>query len=229
MTNLQVVEARPASDLVRTVIIHDDPLQRVGIRSLVEASPDIDVIGDYGSVRAFTGATGAPDVLLLGATQLLDRAAPIAPAAGRSERVPAVVVLMRPEDTTALRSAVLQTVQGYVDPSTGENDIGTAVVAASRGRMFLSSSIAEVLVGWAAARMTRQHVDPADVVRDLTAREREVLVALGEGITNAQIARRLYIQEATVRSHVYHILTKLSLRTRTEAVLLGHGLGPDYR
>ncbi|MER6346066.1 LuxR C-terminal-related transcriptional regulator [Streptomyces sp. NPDC001595] len=231
MTNQQVAEAHPASDLVRTVIIHDDPLQRAGIRSLAQASSVIDVVGDYGSVHAFTGGVRRPDVLLVGARQLPDRPEAVVPAAGRTGegRSPAVVVVMRPDDTRALRSAVMQTVHGYVDPCTGEQDIGVAVLAASRGRTFLSSSIAEVLVGWAASRLTRQRVSPSEALEELTAREREVLVALGEGITNAQIARRLYIQEATVRSHVYHILTKLGLGTRTEAVLLGHGLGPDWR
>ncbi len=231
MANIQVAEAEPASNLVRTVIIHDDPLQRAGIRSLAQASSFIDVVGAYGSVHAFTGGVRRPDVLLVGASQLPDRPEPIAPAAGRTEgaRTPAVVVVMRPDDTRALRSAVLQTVHGYVDPSTGEHDIGAAVLAASRDRTFLSSSIAEVLVGLAASRLARQRVSPSEVLEELTVREREVLVALGEGITNGQIARRFYIQEATVRSHIYHILTKLGLGTRTEAVLLGHGLGPDWR
>jgi DNA-binding NarL/FixJ family response regulator len=103
------------------------------------------------------------------------------------------------------------------------------VLAASRGRTFLSSSIAEVLVGWAASRLFKQHINPSDVLEKLSVREREVLAAMGEGATNTQIARKLFIQEATVRSHIHHILTKLGLSTRTEAVLLGHGLGPDWR
>lgn len=229
MANPQLAEVEPASGLVRTVIVHDDPLQRAGIRSLAQASSVIDVVGTYGSVHAFTGRVRRPDVLLVGAGQLPDRPEPS--PAGRSEaaRAPAVVVVMRPNDTAALRNAVVHSVYGYVDPSTGEDDIGAAVLAAARGRTFLSSSIAEVLVGWAASRLSRQQIDPSEVLEKLSVREREILVALGEGATNARIARILFIQEATVRSHVYHILTKLSLGTRTEAVLLGHSLGPDWR
>ncbi|MFI1400461.1 LuxR C-terminal-related transcriptional regulator [Streptomyces sp. NPDC020681] len=229
MTEHQVLDV-PTTDIVRTAIIHDDPLQRAGIRSLVESSPLIDVIGDYGSMRAFAGVGAVPDVVLMGARQLQDRPSVITPAPGRTERdrSPAVVVLLWPDDTSTLRSAILQTVQGYVDPRTSDRDIRDAVVAASRGGTYLSSSIAEILVGWTASKMTSQTHSPADAAKELTIRECEVLTALGEGITNAQIARRLYIQEATVRSHVYHILSKLNLRTRTEAVLLGHSFGLDW-
>ncbi|MBE8516413.1 response regulator transcription factor [Amycolatopsis sp. H6(2020)] len=213
------------------MIIHEDPLQRAGIRSLAEASSVIDVVGTYGSAQAHGSGVRRPDVLLVGPGQLPDPQEVIAPVVGRTEgaRTPAVVVVLRPDDTRALRNAVLQNVHGYVDPSTGEHDIGAAVLAASHRRTFLSSSIAEVLVGWAAPRLAQQHVSPSEVLEQLTVREREVLVALGEGITNAQIARKFCIQDATVRSHIYHIMTKLGLRTRTEAVLLGHGLGPDWR
>lgn len=225
----QVLEANAATDAVRAAIIHDDPLQRAGIRSLVESTAAVHVIGDYPSVRACAGVTPAPDILLMGARQLRDRPQPIPPAPGRAEqaRIP-VVVLMRPDDTATLRTAVLQTVQGYVDPDTCDKDIEDAVVAVARGGTYLSSSIAEILVGWAASKMTSQKYSPAEAAKVLTVRECEVLTALGEGITNAQIARRLYIQEATVRSHVYHILSKLDLRTRTEAVLLGNSYGLDW-
>lgn len=218
---------RPADLLVRMMIIVEDPLHRAGIRSIVTAHPRIEVVGDFDSPHtAALGSTvgSRPDVVLVGSVYLdeklrstLRHLSPV----GR-ERALTVIALLRPDDEAALRNAVRCAARGFVDTSTSHEDLGRAVVEVFGGRIYLSSSIAEVLVGWMATQITHEPIHAADLEAELTARELQVLASLGEGITNTHIARRLRIREATVRSHIYHILTKLRLRTRTEAVLVGH-------
>jgi DNA-binding NarL/FixJ family response regulator len=206
---------------VRLAIIDRDPLLRNGIRSMMEAHPRIMVTGDFDSVRGAGLSSARPEVLLVGA-DLLDDQLPGAIRQVRHDRPPAVVTVMEPGDQWVMRSAVMCSVRGFVDRNTSHEDLSVAVQEVHKGHTFLSSAIAEKLIGWMTTRIRSAPISVAEVEQALTERELEVLRALGDGITNTMIARRLDIQEGTVRSHTYRILTKLNLRTRTEAVLVGH-------
>lgn len=216
--------SRQADRPVRLVVLDEDPILRAGVRAILDSYPQIEIIADYGSARQASAHSlhARPDVLLVGGDSLRDRARANLPEQAPAGHRPAVVTLMQPDDSVTLRKAVQSAVRGFVDRNTSQQDLGTAVLEAHDGRTYLSASIAEVLVGWMADGMRREHLSLPQVEDVLTERELEVLEALGHGITNTAIAHRLHVQEATVRSHVYHILTKLNLRTRTEAVLLGH-------
>ncbi|WP_394437385.1 LuxR C-terminal-related transcriptional regulator [Streptomyces sp. SGAir0957] len=209
---------------VQLVVLDEDPILRAGIRALLDDYPQIDVMADFDSARqAFAQPLRVrPDVLLVGGDCLKDDAGAALAERFTSGRRPALVTVMQPDDADMLRTAVKCAVRGFVDRNTSHRDLGMAVLEAHSGRTYLSASIAEVLVGWMGDGMRREHLSLPQVEHVLTERELEVLEALGHGITNTVIARRLHVQEATVRSHIYHILNKLDLRTRTEAVLLGH-------
>jgi DNA-binding NarL/FixJ family response regulator len=112
-------------------------------------------------------------------------------------------------------------VRGFVDQHSAGTDLARAVVAMAQSEVFMSPTLAGRLLDWTASRLPRRL---AKLTR-LSLREREVLSLLGRGESNLDIARRLRIREATVRSHVYHILTKLDLKSRTEAALLGYQHG----
>ncbi|MGW3107981.1 LuxR C-terminal-related transcriptional regulator [Streptomyces sp. NPDC001100] len=209
---------------VHLVVLDEDPILRAGIRAILDSFSRIEITADFASVRqAFAQPLRArPDVLLIGADCLQDRSGASLTEQFLPGASPALVILMQPDDAVTLRRAVKYAVRGFVDRNTSQRDLGTAVLEAHEGRTYLSASIAEVLVGWTADGLRREHLSLPQVEDVLTERELEVLEALGHGVTNTVIAHRLHVQEATVRSHVYHILTKLNLRTRTEAVLLGH-------
>ena len=215
---------RETEQPVRLVILDEDPILRAGIRAILGSYVRIEIIADFGSARQASAHAlpARPDVLLVGGECLSSKAGADLPDHVTAGRRPAVVTLMQPDDAVTLRKAVKYAVRGFVDRNTSQRDLGTAVLEAHDGRTYLSASIAEVLVGWMADGIRREHLSLPQVEDVLTERELEVLEALGHGITNTAIAHRLHVQEATVRSHVYHILTKLNLRTRTEAVLLGH-------
>jgi len=210
---------------VRLAIVDPDALLRVGLRSILEPDPWIDIIGDFESVRQLCSSAPAaqPDVLVMSAQRLDDQFNAVLSTLTRSDNrgAVAIVSIMQPDPAT-LRRTLRPAVRGFVDRNTSHRDLREAVMEVIDGHIYLSPTIAEVLVGWMAERVSQEPVPVGEIERQLTDRELQVLQAMGDGITNTAIARRFRIQEATVRSHIYHILSKLNLRTRTEAVLAGH-------
>lgn len=210
---------------VRLAILDRDPLVRAGLRSLLQADPHSVVVGDCETLLQVggPGLQSRPDVLVVGADQLGDRfkidytRSPVL-----RERLPPLIAVMRADDANALQAAMLCTVRGYVDRATVQDDLTQAIAVVRAGKTYLSPTVAATMIDWVAARMRQERLPSPQIERTLTERELEVLVALGEGNTNTVIARRLRISDATVRSHTYHILSKLGLATRTEAVLVGH-------
>jgi DNA-binding NarL/FixJ family response regulator len=228
---LQLTDVRNAN--VRLMVVDKDPILRAGIRSIMRPYSEIEVVGDFDSMRhaAARAPWVRPNVLLVGPRHLDDQFDDTLQhlVSFRPDRVRAVLTVVHAHDQVALSSAIMRSVRGFVDRNTCHEDLGQAVLDVHDGRTYLSSSIAETLVGWVATWIDREQIPLTEIDRTLTQRELEILAALGDGITNTAIARRLHIQEATVRSHVYHILSKLNLRTRTEAVLAGYSYSNTRR
>lgn len=228
---LQLPEVLKAN--IRLMVVDEDPILRAGIRSIMHPYPEIEVVGDFDSMRraAARAPQARPNVLLVGPRHLDDQFDDTLQhlVGFRPDRGPAVLTVVHAHDQVALRSAVMRSVRGFVDRNTSHEDLGQAVLDVHNGRTYLSSSIAETLVGWVATWIDREQIPLTEIERTLTERELEILAALGDGITNTAIARRLHVREATVRSHVYHILSKLNLRTRTEAVLAGYSYSNTCR
>ncbi len=228
---------RPAARSIRLAIVEEDPLVRAGVAAIVQSHERIEVID--GVDLSWRGAAEWDvDVLLVGGEFLDDAFGKTfgQRTGGRPEAEVGLVAVLQADDTAMLRSAVMCSARGFVDRETSHLDIGRAVCEVYEGRTYVSSSIAETLVGWVARGVHRERLPVPQIEAALTERELQILEALGDGMSNTAIARRLHIQEATVRSHTYHILNKLNLSTRTEAVLAGHNYvhrlrlqGPDKR
>ncbi|MER5736799.1 MULTISPECIES: response regulator transcription factor [unclassified Streptomyces] len=229
MTGVEAyVEAKVTEVLVRVAVLERDPLLRAGLGSVLRAAPEIDVVADLAAGWddvAAAAPTARPDLLVVSGAWLCEDLPALGGAGGRRHPwhgLPTVVVLDA-EDWPTLRHAVTtKSVRGFVDRVTSHEDLASAVRDAGAGRTFLSSSVARSVVEWMATRMDREPASLPAVEAVLTGREMEIFEAMGHGVTNNVIARRLGIQEATVRSHVYRILTKLDLRTRTEAALAAY-------
>ncbi len=131
-----------------------------------------------------------------------------------------MVISDSPGDT--LLNAIKQGVRGIVAESMVEEDLVRAVRATALDNAFVSDVTARYLLDSLAVRLPEHTSEVRKALDRLSHRERQVLRLLGEARANADIASTLRISEATVRSHIYHILTKLDLETRTEAVLFGH-------
>jgi DNA-binding NarL/FixJ family response regulator len=210
---------------VRVLISDCEPLQRAGIRSSLQLDPSIVIASEVDDVRLAVaeGQRLGVDLILLSAASvvaahgdILERQLSRTTASGCP-----IVLLANPADVDAIVIGVRSGVRGFVDKQHAWDELAQAVSATAAGHGFVSPTLAVLLLGWMASRLPR---GPArlPLVSKLSGREQQVLTLLGRGDSNAEIARRLEIREATVRSHVYHIMTKLGLKSRTEAALLGH-------
>lgn len=221
----------PAADAVQALVVEPESLQRAGIQTILEAGPRTVVAGQLDSLDKL--AAVAPR-LRPGATLVVGSSCVSADGGAAFRRLVAgrdglrwsVVLLLPPEDEAGLMHGIKAGVRGLVSPHQASEQLVAAVLAVSRGDVFVSPDLTAVLLDWFASRLPGSTpLRPESAVADLTAREREVLELLGDGRSNAEIAIKLGIQETTVRSHTYHIATKLRLRNRTQAALLGYQYG----
>ncbi|HZB18688.1 MAG TPA: response regulator transcription factor [Blastococcus sp.] len=211
---------------IRVVLVDDQAMVRTGLRMVLAAEPDIDVVGE-----AADGAAGvrvvtehAPDVVLLDVRMPgmdgLEAARRIL-AGGLPTRV--VVLTTFDEDqyvTAALRAGV----SGFLLKVAPPEDLVAAVRTVAAGHGLLDPAVTlRVIETYASAPAP----DPvrAAALAGLTERETDVLALVAAGLSNAEIAARLYLGEATVKTHVSRILLKLGLRDRVQAVAFAYESG----
>ncbi|MFD9608113.1 response regulator [Streptomyces sp. NPDC004288] len=201
-----------AHEPLRVVVVDDHAVMRAGVVSLLAPVPDVTVVGEAGDGREAVGLVErlAPDVALV------DLRMPVmdgveATAAITAGPAPTRVLILTTYDTDVeIERAVEAGAVGYLLKDTTADQLAEAVRSAARGQTVLAPRVAERLV----ALMRR----PAPVV--LTAREQDVLGAVADGLSNAEIGRRLVIAEATVKTHLLRVFAKLDVSDRTHAVVV---------
>lgn len=196
------------------MIVDDHPIVREGLRGMLAAEPDIEVAGEAASGDEAVALVPriAPDVVLM------DLRMPSGDGVSAIERLPGhrILVLTTFQDDADIVRAIEAGAAGYLLKDASRADLAAAVRAAAAGRRVLSPEVS--------ARLAAVVETPAPSL--LSAREAEVLALVAEGLTNAQIGERLYIGQATVKTHLLRIFTKLDVSDRTAAVMtaLQHGL-----
>ncbi len=204
---------------VRVLIVDDHPVVRDGLRGVVEAEPDMEVVGEAGdgaeALARVAGADGAVDVVLMdlrmprmGGVEAIKELRRTAPSVR-------VLVLTTFDTDRDVLPAIEAGATGYLLKDTPRAELVRAVRAAHRGEAVLSSAVAGRLMG--------QVRGPEPEV--LSARELEVLTLVAAGSTNRDAAQRLFISEATVKTHLLHIYAKLEVRDRASAVAVGYQRG----
>ena len=212
--------------MIRVVVVDDEPMVCAHLRTILGSSGTIEVVEE-----AHDGAAGVeavvrsrPDVVLM------DLRMPGVDGLTAIERIgqladpPAVVVLTTFDADQYVLRALRAGAAGFLVKSTPPEDLIGLVRVAAEGHTVLSPAATRRLIAasadsqLAAERARKQ-------VGSLTEREVEVLTGLGEGLSNAQIAGRLYLSEATVKGYVSRMLDKLGLDNRTQAGLLAHDAG----
>ncbi|MFG1857676.1 response regulator transcription factor [Actinomadura geliboluensis] len=202
--------------MLRVMIVDDHPIVREGLRGMLAAEPDIEVAGEAASGDEAVALVPRvrPDVVLM------DLRMPSGDGVSAIERLPGhrILVLTTFQDDADIVRAIEAGAAGYLLKDASRADLAAAVRAAAAGRRVLSPEVS--------ARLAAVDQTPAPPV--LSAREAEVLALVAEGLTNAQIGERLYIGQATVKTHLLRIFTKLGVSDRTAAVMtaLQHGLIP---
>jgi DNA-binding NarL/FixJ family response regulator len=212
--------------MVRVVVVDDEPMVCAHLRTILGSAPDIEVVDEAhdGAAGVEAVVRGRPDVVLM------DLRMPVLDGIGAIERIvkmakpPVVVVLTTFDADQHVLRALRAGAAGFLVKSTPPEDLIGLVRVAAEGHTVLSPAAARRLIaasadGQAARERARQ------LVGSLTEREMEVLTGLGDGLSNAQIAARLYLSEATVKGYVSRLLDKLGLDNRTQAGVLAHDAG----
>jgi DNA-binding NarL/FixJ family response regulator len=212
---------------IRVLIVDDQAIVRGGLRMILEAQPDIEVVGEATDGEAGLAAADVldPDVVLM------DIRMPVRDGISATraivERNPAirVVVLTTYAADENVEDALRAGASGFFAKTDEPADIVTAVRSVAGDQVQLGPGVLQLVLNRFLDQRESPVPAPADL-RHLTDREREVLLLLGKGRTNAEIASELIIGEATVKTHVARVLAKLALRDRTQAVVYcyEHGL-----
>jgi two-component system, NarL family, response regulator DevR len=205
----------------RVFLVDDHEIVRVGIRELLSASPDLEVVGEAASVtEALTMVPAAnPDVAVLDVR--LPDGNGIELCRELRSRMPELNVLMLTSftDDEALFDAIMAGASGFVLKRILGTDLTTAVKTVAAGQSLLDARSTAALLN--RIRREREQGDP---VRALTEQERTVFDYIGDGLTNRQIAEKMFLAEKTVKNYVSHLLAKLGLERRTQAAVLASQL-----
>lgn len=203
--------------MIRIVLADDHPVVRAGLRAMLSGDPDLDMIGEAvtpdDAVALATDLT--PDVVLMDLQFGTDQTGADATRRIRAlPNPPAVLVLTNYDTDSDILDAVEAGASGYLLKDAPPEELIAAIHAAASGETALAPAIAGRLL----ARM--RSPQPS-----LSARETEVLRLVADGATNNGIAAQLHISDATVKSHLVHIYTKLDVPSRTAAVATARDTG----
>ncbi|WP_290158781.1 response regulator transcription factor [Curtobacterium sp. APC 4022] len=233
--------------MIRVVIVDDQAVVRTGLGMMVDAEPDLTVVGQApnGAEAIAVCADLRPDVVLM------DVRMPVLDGISATRSIVsdgtagAVVILTTFDDEEYLLDAVQAGALGFLLKDAGPDLIAAGVRAAHTGDTLIAPSMTRALLenrllgarsGGAAGGASGSSVpappaEHAPALASLSAREREVLTALVRGASNAQIAKDLWISEATVKTHISSVLGKVGAASRVQAVVFAYESGfvrPDW-
>lgn len=199
---------------IRVFLVDDHQVVREGVRHVLEADPDIEVVGEAGTAAEGLAGIDAevPDVAVLDVR--LPDGDGVSICRDVRSRHPTVACLMLTSfaDDEAMAQAVLAGAAGYILKQVRGNDLVTSVRAAASGHRLIDSDTARRVV-----ERLRQSQAESEAADRLTERERSILDLIAEGKTNRQIGEELFLAEKTVKNYVSTVLAKLGMGRRTEA------------
>jgi len=217
---------------VTTVLIVDDqPLQRFGFRMLLESTPDTEVVGEaaHGAEAVRRTAELRPDVVLMDIRMPgmdgIEATRQILASGGRSR----ILVLTTFDLDEYAYAALRAGASGFLLKDAHPEELLAGIRAVAVGDAVIAPALTRRLLDTYAQRLpadgARPRIQTDPRWQSLTDREREILVAIGNGWTNGEIAERLVLSESTVKTHVGRVLAKLGARDRVQAVIFAYDLG----
>jgi DNA-binding NarL/FixJ family response regulator len=210
--------------MIRVLIADDEALVRGGLRMILEAQPDLEVVGEASDGRdALTQVRElGPDLVLMDIRMpLLDGLEVTRRLLASSTTAPKVLVLTTFDLDEYVYEAIHAGASGFLLKSAPPHQLVEGVRAVMAGDALLAPQITRRLLERFIQRPPPGTQTPTELA-DLTTRELEVLRLIADGLSNSEIAASLFLSEATVKTHVNHILTKLRLRDRVQAVALAY-------
>lgn len=212
--------------MIRTVIVDDQPLARAGLRAMLDHAPDVVVVGEAGDGRQAVSLARAerPDVVLM------DVRMPVMDGIEATRQITSepgsdevrVLILTTFDLDESVYAALRAGASGFLLKDVPPERLFDAIRVVAAGEALLAPGVTRRLI----AAFARSGPAPAagrpDLLDPLTDREREVLTLVGTGLSNDEIAERLVISIATVKTHVHRLLTKLDARDRAQLVVLAY-------
>ncbi len=212
---------------IRVLIVDDQALIRSGLRMILEAEPGITVIGEAADGREGVqlATRQRPDVVLM------DIRMPVMDGIDATRRLntsslepkPRVLILTTFDLDEYVYAAIRAGASGFLLKDAPPDDLIHAIGVVARGEALLAPTVTRRLIEEFASRPEPD--SNTEGMDELTEREVEVLRSLAAGLSNAEIAAALFVSEATVKTHISHILTKLGLRDRVQAVVVAYESG----
>ncbi|MBP2321919.1 DNA-binding NarL/FixJ family response regulator [Kibdelosporangium banguiense] len=211
--------------MIKVVLVDDQELMRVGFRMVLGAQPDMEIVGEAGDGDAAVRLADElrPDVVLMDVRMpVLDgvEATKLITEAGTAKVLVMTTFDLDEYALTALKNGA----SGFMLKDTPPDHLVAALRSVASGDAVVSPSVTRRLLDRFLGASGGQLRD-ASMLDALTEREREVLVLMAQGLSNTEIARKLFLSEATVKTHVGRVLSKLELRDRVQAVVLAYETG----
>lgn len=209
-------------DPIRVLLADDQRVVREGLAMLLGLLPGIEVVGAAadGEEAVAMATSRAPDVILMDLRMPRVDGVEATRRIAESRPQARVIALTTYADEPTVLSALRAGARGYLTKDAGADEIAAAINAVARGEAALDPAVqAHVLAGLA------EHADDPALPDGLTPREAEVLTLIAEGLTNTQIADRLVVSQATVKSHVNRVFAKAAVRDRAQAVAYAYRNG----
>jgi DNA-binding NarL/FixJ family response regulator len=223
------VEMPGVSRVIRVVVVDDQPLIRAGIALLVSAEEDIAIVAEAadGQGALIQARDQRPDVLLMDVRMpgtdgvKATRAVIEGGLTAQSGQPVRVIILTTYHIDEAVYAALRAGASGFLLKDAAPTEIVAAIRAVAAGEAWLDPTVTRQLIDEFAARPEQHTPTPAQMAQ-LTPREREVLILLAQGLSNTEVAGQLFISEATVKTHLAHVMAKLSVREKTQAVIAAY-------
>ena len=215
------------TDTIRVLVVDDDPLVRSALRLMLGGQAHIEIVGEAadGAEGAQLAAALQPDVALVDIRMPVMDGLEATAAMLAAPEPPRVIVLTTFDADEYVLGALAAGADGFLLKDTPPEEIVAAIGKVAAGEPMLSPSVTQTLI-----RRIRDGADPATAeveakLAALTEREREVAVAIGRGLSNAEIGAELYLSVATVKDYVSRLFDKLGTTNRVQIALLVHDAG----
>ncbi|MFV2018264.1 response regulator [Micromonospora sp. LOL_023] len=219
--------AQPAARPVRILLADDQPLLRTGFRMVLGAEDDLDIVGEAGDGAEAVDLARRllPDVVLMDIRMpRMDGVA--ATRAIVDARLPVRVLILTTFDLDEYVVGALRAgASGFLAKDVPAEDLVAAIRTVAVGEAVVAPRILRRLLDKFALALPDPDAATPKTLSVLTEREREVLLQMARGMSNAEIAAVLSVSETTIKTHVGHVLTKLGLRDRVQAVVLAYESG----
>jgi DNA-binding NarL/FixJ family response regulator len=207
---------------IRVFLLDDHEVVRRGVRNILAAEADLEVIGEAGSMASALGGVMAlrPDVAVLDVRLPDGDGVSVCREIRAALPDTACLILTSYEDDQALLGAIMAGAAGYVSKETCGSDLVSAIRSVAAGRSTLDAHATQRVM----ARL-RERMDTVDPLAALSDQEKRVLELVTEGLTNRQIADRMFLAEKTAKNYVSSVLTKLGMQRRSQAAAFAARLG----